>query len=357
MADNVVTVNINVSGGTPDRAGFGRALFVTETPTNVVRLQGPFATEAEVIAGGYIAGTAPQVWASDVFAQDRAPDDVLIGEQLVGDAADWTVTMTAIEAAETDALQWYGANIESRTDTDILAVAAFIETRAHIFIPQSSDSDILTDGAGNIAEDLEVLNYNRTALFYHANDAEYLDGAMTGRGLGANLDTQNGNITWGNKKLSSVTFDDLSSAEVNAILANDANYFGRQKGLNFTRKGTMASGRRIDITVTNDWFSARLEEAVLNTIVNNPTKVPFTQAGIEMIRSTAMGVLLQGVLFGHFADGAISSITGKVTPNVDEIAIGNVSAADKTARTLTFTCEAVYSGAIETVVFEVNVSF
>lgn len=343
---NFVDVTVSLAGAAADKFAFGTLLGVFLHTDTVNRVDGPFFSVAEIQAAG-ITDANVVAWATDVFSQDDGVDSVLVGREDAADA-NWTVTMDAIELAATASQQWYITNIHSRTDADILEVAAWTEAREKIYIAQSSDADILTDGAGNIAEDLEVLGYLRTSLIYHALDAEYLDGAWASSGGGMNLDTPGGVGIWAYRQLESITFDDVSGASATNIYSNNANLFGRNLGLSFTSKGTMASGRFIDITTSIDWVTKREEEEILALFVGVPTKIPYTNAGINQVRAAVQAVLDRGVTYGHFSGDDPPTVTA---PDVSE-----VSSADKQARELTLTAQATLAGAVQKLILNITLT-
>lgn len=337
-----VDVTVNVGGVTADKFAFGIPIGVFSHTVTANRQDGPYFSLAEVVAAGFTSVATPSIytWASAVFAQDDGVDSLLIGRIDAGDA-NYTVTMDAIEAAGPDT--WYITNIESRADADIADVSAWTESRDKIAIFQSDDATLTAALA------LQAFGYNRSALIYHDDDSEYLDGAWTSSGGGLNLDTPGGVGIWAYRALGGVPFDDVTGALASAIYAADANLYGRNKGLSFTSKGTMASGRFIDVTTSVDWVKLRTEEAVLETFVNAGTKIPYTNAGISIIVGAVQGVLDQGVSFGHFSGDAPPTVTA---PDVSE-----VSTADKTNRLLQLTAQATLAGAIQKLELTINLAF
>lgn len=272
----------------------------------------------------------------------------VLDQGFVGGDATLTVALDAIEQEDEDS--WYATNIETRTDADILALGAWIETRRKIGIVQSDDPGLLSDAVSNIGEQLMTLAYHQTALIYHDDDTEYLDGAWTGRGSAIDLDTPDGVGTWGNKQLAGVPADDLNTTQANNVWSENANVYGQLKGLQFTANGQMASGRFVDITTTNHWFEARLEEEILALLVGTATKVPYDQSGLDLVGAAIQRVCDRGVVNGHF-NGTDSP------PLVKVPGISTVDTADKTARIARFTVNVTYKGAIQSAVITVNAQF
>ena len=342
-----VDVTVNVQGASAEKFSFGSLMGVFQF-AGATRQFGPYFSQAEVVAAA-LGSAAAEAWAGIVFSQnDAGVDQVLIGREDALDA-DWTATMDAIELE--DAESWYGHTIESRDDTDIGLVAAWTESRTKIYLPQTDSADLLAGNPGNIGETLKNAGYNRTALSYHATDGEYLDGAFASAGLGLNLDAPGGAGIWAYRNLVGVPFDDVTGAQALNIYNENANLFGRNKGLSFTSKGTMAAGapRFIDVTTSLDWLKVRIEEEVLSTFVAASTKIPYTNAGINIIAAAVEAVLTRGVNFGHLSPDSPPRV---IVPDISE-----VSTSDKQNRNLTLTVECVLAGAIQKATIIVNVTF
>lgn len=346
-----VDVTVLLQGPPAERFQFGSLLGAFEHTVTANRQDGPFFSISEVNDAGFTAAATPTInaWATSVFSQQAGVDSIIIGRI---DATDPTLTdsLDAIEAF--DATSWYITNIESRTDADILELAAWTEARDKIAIAQSASVDLRAGTPANIGFQLQALGYNRTALLYHAIDSEYADGAWSSVGGGFNLDGPDGVGTWFGKTLAGITFDDVSAAEAAAIYDADANVYGRNLGLQFTSKGTMASGRFIDVQTSIDWSKQRLEEDILTLLVSTPTKIPYTDAGIALVGNAAQAVLDRGVTAGHFTEDGLNG-----PPSVTLPLRRNISNALVQARTLQLQAQATLAGAIQKVELTLNVSF
>jgi hypothetical protein len=337
-----IDVDVLLSGAAAEKFAFGIPLGAFTHTITVNRQDGPYFSLSEVVAAGFTSVATPDIygWASAVFAQDDGVDSLLIGRIDALDAS-LTASLDAIEAA--GANTWYITNIESRADADIADLAAWTETRNKLAIVQSDDLTLTAALA------LQTAGYNRTALIYHDDDTEYLDGAWTSSGGGMNLDAPGGVGIWAYRQLEAVPFDDVTAAEATSIYAADANLFGRNKGLSFTSKGTAASSRFLDVQTSIDWVKARTEEEILSLFVGTPTKVPYTNAGINLVAAAIQNVLNRGVNFGHFSPD--------VAPTVTAPDVSTISSADKINRELTLQATAVLAGAIQKVNLTINLTF
>ena len=340
-----VDVTISLSSASAGQTNFGTLLGVFEHSIGADRQAGPFVSTAEAVDAGFTLAAEPEVyaWVQSALSQERGVNQVVVGRE---DAADATLTAT-LDAVAAEDSDWYITNLESRAAADILAGAAWTEAQEKILIAQSSDAGILAGTAANVALTLQAAAYNRTALIYHATNGEYLDGAWSSVGGGLDLDAPDGAGIWAFQEIAGVPFDALTSAQAGEVFEANANIYGRTRKLSFTSKGRMASGRFIDVTTTRDWLKARSEEAILSRFVSTPTKVPFTNGGIGILKADVQGVLDAGVTNGHLSPDAPHYVTA---PDVSEI-----SEADKLAGELKMQAVATLAGGVIKVVYNITV--
>ena len=219
----------------------------------------------------------------------------------------------------------------------------------------------------NPGELLAALNFDRTALIYHDDDTEYLDAAWVSRCLAFNLDAPGGAGVWAYHELKGITATSLTDAQKTELLSNNVNYYSpvtytsgvEEPG--FTWEGKMVSGRYIDFTTTIDVTVARMEEALLATFkaaaASSRPKIAADDKGISRLQGAAEDVFARLVRASHYQSGAVSSASGRVTPYVDAPRAADRSDADKAARRLTLTAEAVAASAIQSVGDAANVGF
>lgn len=192
--------------------------------------------------------------------------------------------LTSISEEDDD---WYGLIWTNRTQIQVEAAAAYIETQLKIFATCSDDADILDDTVStDIASVLQSANYTRTFVIYNGDVDNYADAAWMGKGL----TYEPGLATWKFKTLVGPTADNLTSSERASAKGKNANTYEMGGGVSMTSEGTVASGLFIDEIRDVDWMTARITERVFSLLVNVP-KVPFTDAGIGLIGNQVQSVL------------------------------------------------------------------
>jgi hypothetical protein len=94
----------------------------------------------------------------------------------------------------------------------------------------------------------------------------------------------------------------------------------------------------VDITRFVDWLKSELQINIFGLLVNNP-KVPFTDAGIDAVRSTILGVMQEGIDSGGLAESPKPIVSCPTAASVDS--------TNKAARNLpNVTFSATLAGAI-----------
>lgn len=262
---------------------------------------------------------------------------------LVTDNADPGVTsdLTAISNENDD---WYAVYSISRSKAEVASIAAWVESRGKLFAFDSNDSDILGSGTTDIFSTLKASSYFRVLPMFKRTPGDFAAAAWLARVLP--LDP--GSETWAFKTLAGVSSDFLTATEKQNILGKNGNAYYSIAGRNVTREGRVSSGEWVDVVRGRDWLEARLSEDTAEVIVN-AEKLPYTDAGAEVVRSTVQARLNNGVSVGLLADDPAPVAT---VPRVAE-----VPTADRRARRLpAVKFQARLAGAIHAVEINGSVS-
>jgi hypothetical protein len=239
---------------------------------------------------------------------------------------------------------WYGLCIDSNSSAEIQAAASWVQTNKKIFVCQTQDTYVASSSAAadttSIAYLLRTQSYDRTMLFYHKNNRDYVSAAMLGRALPEDA----GSITYAYKQLASITSQILSTSEQTNLRDKDVNFINTVAGVAVTRWGTSIEGEYVDVVNGSDWLAARIQERVYALLIQND-KLPFTDAGIQAVRSEILAQLQQGIARNFIAADPEPTCT---VPRASEVAV-----ADKAARLLTgVTFRATLAGAIHKTTIE-----
>lgn len=256
--------------------------------------------------------------------------------------------LTAIGAVDGD---FYGVATDVNSKAVVLEMAALVETMKRVYAvdtgcdPDTGNVAVTTD----MAFTLKAAAYKRTFPTLKQDAVLNFFGAAA---LGNILPRIPGQYTVDFKTMAG-QFVDNGFALESAIEGKNCNWYGTLGGNNIMSPGVMSSGQFIDITIFIDLLSARIQEAVYGLLLNNP-KVPFTDSGIDSVRSVIKGVLNANT---ESAKNPLGGLAASPAPFVFVPKAADVSPADKAARRLTAVgFQAVLSGAIHKVTLQGVVS-
>lgn len=305
------------------------------------------ATQAEIEAGLALAiDAAPGVAAVDATGVDVTADVAGVGFTATG-SANLTVTTTTANGNVASELQlvsnfnndWYLLILTSHTDADILAAAAYIESKIKLFGASSSSAGLLSNGGGNIGAAIKALNYDRTFLVYHETpDSSFPEAVWAG----LTLPQTPGSLTWKFKSGAGlVPSDSLTDSQVANLILNRVNLYQTIAGIPMFSEGVLASGEFIDIIHGTDDFTADCQARVFGLLVAEP-KVPFTNAGIDSVKSQVNAALRRSVGNGVLSDDPAPSVTAPL--------VADIPKSEKATRFLNnVKFKATYAGAIHKV--------
>lgn len=327
----VVAVNLSRNDRFPTQRGFGTGLILTTTAvagevdaTNLTKI---YANMDEVQAD-HAAGTNVYAQCNTVFAQNPAPLRVKVGYVDVtagtSTAAQFKTALDLIYDADQD---FYAILIDKslRDDAMLDGLVEWVEARSKIALIDSNDPLLknATDTTNIAARHKGTVD--RTAVFYHDDDGEYLAAAAWAYMATRNLDQADSAYTVKFKPAKLVSAVKLGVADVTAITGfveaigqsesagHCANTYVDIGNQDFITSGSMIRQNVfLDEIHSSDYIIARTEEKTLALFLNN-ARIPFTDQGMQQIASVPRAVMAQGVRAGIVATD-INPTTGTYEP-------------------------------------------
>lgn len=282
----------------------------------------------------------------------------------------WTEALNAILAENHD---WYAVSVSTRRMAEQQLVAQWVQSNEKLCVLASGDKATVDADSGDIGAWIKAQGIDRVGVFYHpdCNDevvTKYTvysaDGtnfftdvaletpatipegvvptlvsgqeyaySVTTYALNANdpipeacwfgkmLVKQPGSATWALKTLQSLGVYDLTGAQVTRCRNKKVNTYLSASGVSITQEGT-TGGEYIDVIHGCDWLKARIQNLVFGVLANND-KVPYTDAGVQMIVAPLKQALDEAVKYDILA-----------SYEVDYPAVADVSNTDKGNRFL-----------------------
>jgi len=202
--------------------------------------------------------------------------------------------------------QFYGLVVPAANSSDHQAVAAYIEgaTTPHIYGVTSADANTLNSSdSASIAFLLKQAGYNKTMVQYSSTNAYAVVSAMA-RILTTNWLNTASAITLFYKQEPGVAAETLTQSQLNIVTSKNANVFtAYNNGTSILQNGVCCSGQFVDTIIGVDWLKSQIQTSIFNVLFSSTTKVPNTDAGMNVLATQIEAACAQGVANGLLAPG------------------------------------------------------
>lgn len=343
-------INVTITRQTqlPQGPGFGIPLIIGPDTTGVIPLveRARSYSSIESVAVDFNAADEEYKAANAAFAQEPRPTGVVIG---VRDALKPGSLGDELDAIQDVNDSWYACMLtaDARVSDEAalaLEAASWCESRFKLFLTASNEAAaIATGGAGGLPGSFNTLGYDRSLCFYHQDaDADavnsYPEAAFLGKMLTVNFDGRRTTKTGKWKSLTGIYTSPLTPNQYDALLgdggaaARYGNAYVDLGGYSMVDAGTMGSGEFFDTMHGIDWLLAEVQFRVFGKLTSL-NKVPYTDAGMEILIAQVRAALVQGQENGLIAPDEPDGLDG-ITPGFEVSApsVFSVSAANRAAR-------------------------
>ena len=315
LVGEVLTIKVTFPDGTSTT--LSRTNLVAET---VATLSTAWAALLNALAASTATDDTTRVTFNSTTAGSLFYLEEVYGFDLYDKSADPGIAtdLAAITAADGD---WYGLLLDSNSEAEVNAASTVTEAQERLFGYATGDATARNGTAGGVMDDRFLAQVFRTFGIFSENTSGY----AAARAMGECFPLDPGSETWKFKSLSGVTASILTASQESAIEGKNGNHYQIVAGLGILQQGVVHSGEFIDVVRGRDWLVARLRERVYGLLAN-ARKVPFTDAGVDMVRNVVLAQLREGIGAGLLA--------ASPEPVVTVPLVADVSTADKAARLL-----------------------
>lgn len=230
----------------------------------------------------------------------------------------------AILLADAD---WYGLLLDSNSEAEVDAAAAWAESNNKLLAAQSADSACLDSGSStDVAADLKIAGYGRTTAWFHPAIGTLTSWLAAGI-MGSRLPANPGSDTWAYKQLRGVAGYALTDTQQSNLHTKRMGTFTAVGDVFFTLQGLVSGGEWVDVVRFIDWLKVRMQERILALLLDRE-KLPFTNASIDVVKGEVLAQLNEGAspTFGGIDGAQPIEVTAPTVEEVDD--------ADKAARRL-----------------------
>jgi Protein of unknown function (DUF3383) len=216
--------------------------------------------------------------------------------------------LSAVQTLTNMSNAWYGLAIAvaSPSDNDIIAVAGYVEgcNPHRFFVPTTQETAALSaTSTTDLAAQLQALGYNHTAVQY-SSFSPYAGVSLFARQATVNYQGNNTVINLMYMQEPGVVAETLTESQAAALKAKNCNVFvNYNNSTAIIQWGTCASGQWIDVIIGCDYLSNAIQTAIYSLLYTSQGKVPQTDAGVNMIVTTAENILVGAVADGLLAPG------------------------------------------------------
>ena len=203
---------------------------------------------------------------------------------------------------------WYFVTVDSSitTGADLLSLARWVQTKAHMLALDVVDEGVLTPNEStSLAAQLSALEQQRTFLVWsRTRDNKAL--SLAGRLSSVNFEGQNTLITPKFKSLPRTVSDIVTAAQKKELDRKWVGYYTRFGPDAIFAEGWTQSGDWIDVRYWLDWIISAIQDEVYNLLRQHPTRVPQTAEGLASIEAAIERVCEAGRRNGGLAPGRVS---------------------------------------------------
>jgi len=182
---------------------------------------------------------------------------------------------------------FYGVILDSFSDAEIQAAAAWCLSNSKILAGQSVDTDIVTGSSTDTASDLQTATNHNAYVLY----SRFMSGDPAAGLMGRQFSKDPGSSSWNFKAIAGATADNLAETEYSFGDGKNAMLYISEKGVNHTTTGRAASGRLLSTTRGVAWLKARIGEAVFQVFATRE-KMGFDKTTLAVLRAAVSGVLV-----------------------------------------------------------------
>ena len=190
---------------------------------------------------------------------------------------------------------------------------------------------MLGSGSADMASIMKDATLRFTLTTFSKNISQYPSASVFGRAASVNFSAIGSTITLNLKQMPGVSAEDLTPAEFATLRSKNASAVVKiGKSVNAYTDSRMSSGTWLDTTHGLLWLENRCETDMFNLLYQSPTKVPFTQTGINITVATLDRSLQAAVANGLAGPGFLPD--GTYLPegyDIQAVPLANVPSGDK----------------------------
>lgn len=231
-------------------------------------------------SGGTVPGVQTDI--SGMLGLTASSSGAYVADGIAAESAISAVTLFDTKFGQ----QWYGLSLVDGSDSDNVAIAAFIEASKtfHFLGATTQEAEALVPGdTTSLGALLKALGYKRTAVQFSSSNP-YAVVSLLARLLTTDWTANNTAITLMYKQEPGIVPENLNETQIDALEANHINAFvAYNNNTAIIEPGVCSSGDFIDTVVGTAALAIGIQTAVYNVLFTSENKVPQTDAGTHLL--------------------------------------------------------------------------
>jgi hypothetical protein len=201
---------------------------------------------------------------------------------------------------------FYAVVVIGSANSDHLSIASYVEAAntKHLYGVTTQEGAVLVPSAtSDIAYQLSQLGYDKTVVQY-SSSSPYAVVSLLARALTVDYTGNATVITLAYKQQPGIVAEALNSTQADSLKGKRCNAFLKfNNDTAIILNGVVPSGEFLDTITGTDWLAVTLQTSLYNLLYTSTTKVPQTDAGVQLLVTTAESVCAQAVTNGLLAPG------------------------------------------------------
>lgn len=230
----------------------------------------------------------------------------------------------------------YRDTIDGSNGDSAVSIAVWAEAAKKIFCNTTNSLAVLSSViTTDVASAMKARTLRFTLTTFSKNVDSYPSASVFGRAASVNFSAIDTTITLNLKQMPTVVSENLTPSEFAVLRSKFASAVVQiGKTVNAYTDSRMASGSWLDTTHGLLWLENRCEVDMFNLLYVSPTKIPYTQTGINITVATLESSLASAVRNGLCAPGFLPD--GTYLPEgfrVKSVSLADTPSSDKSNRT------------------------
>lgn len=243
---------------------------------------------SELLDDGFLTTDFAYIAAERIFSQNPQVREIVVGRIEPSDGVDYVEGIRNFQASTEE---WFFLITDAESDSDKLAIAAYIETQTAVYVYSDKNPLTVTADVTDVASQIKELGYTKSFGLYTKQNTVAPEAAWVGRFGSATI----GSNVWVYKPLVGLSADGYTATEMSYLNDKNLQYYTKVgQDAVVAGNAVVGAGEKIHVILGVIWLEVRIAERYWN-LLRTKERILFTDAGIELFRAELVTVLNEAV--------------------------------------------------------------